>query len=493
MSTLSDLLADHTLLPGSAVDHLQRLVGEWQLLSDLSFSDLALWVRRDDQTYVCVAQGRPTTRATVWPDDLVSRVVQERHYPVAGIAWGSGAVTAEALTVLPRGVRIRRVVIPVRHAGQVIAVMNRDSELVDHGESSQLETVYLEAADDLLQMVAEGTFPAPELPSEILTGPRAGDGLLRLDPLGRVTYSSPNALSAYHRLGLTESLTGERLAEKTKTLIPDPFDASEVADRINSAVAGTSTLRMEVEARAATVLFRAMPLWRGGSSVGALVLVRDVTEVRRRDRALLSKDATIREIHHRVKNNLQTVAALLRLQARRSDQGAVRRALQESTRRVATIALIHEMLSTSIDDRVDMDQIVDRLVPMISDIAAAEATVRVQRLGSFGVLSPELATPLVMVLAEIVQNAVQHAYSPNSAEGLVLITVDRSARAIDVLISDDGNGLPENFTLDEAAGLGLQIVRTLVNSELNGSIEMGNAKDRSGAEVMLSVPLRGRG
>jgi len=227
--------------------------------------------------------------------------------------------------------------------------------------------------------------------------------------------------------------------------------------------------------------------------VGALVLVRDVTEVRRRDRALLSKDATIREIHHRVKNNLQTVAALLRLQARRSDQRAVRRALQESTRRVATIALIHETLSTSVDDRVDMDQIVDRLVPLISDIAAAEGTVRVQRLGSFGVLSPQLATPMVMVLAEIVQNAVQHAYLPDEEAGLVLITVDRSAKSLDVLISDDGQGLPADFSLDQASGLGLQIVRTLVTSELEGTIKMGRSTHRSGTEVLLNVPLRGRG
>ncbi len=342
----------------------------------------------------------------------MSRKVAERNYPVAGQAWATGEVTTEEISMLPNRLRIRRVVIPVRQGDRILAVMNRDSELMDHGDSSLLETVYLEAADDLLQMVAEGTFPASELPTELITGPRAGDGLLRLDDAGVVTYGSPNALSAYHRLGLTEGLIGASLVDRTKPLVPDPFDAAELTTRITAAVEGKPTLRMEVEARAAAVVFRALPLWRDGSSVGALVLVRDVTEVRRRDRALLTKDATIREIHHRVKNNLQTVAALLRLQARRSDQLAVRRALQESTRRVATIALIHETLSTSVDDRVDMDQIVDRLVPLISDIAAAEVTVRVQRLGSFGVLSPQLATPLVMVLAEVVQNAVQHAYGP---------------------------------------------------------------------------------
>jgi two-component sensor histidine kinase len=490
MSTLSELLAVHTTLPASAVAHLQRLVGEWQLLSDLSFSDLALWIRLADERFLCVAQVRPTTGATVWPDDLVGRVVKESGYPSALTAWETGGIVGPETISLPSGVVAGRIVVPVRSGDGVVALINRDAEVL-HQDSSRLVRVYVDAANDLLQMVTEGTYPAPEQPSEILTGPRAGDGLIRLDPSGTVVFTSPNALSAYHRLGLTTALNGENLADQTRALIPDPFDSAELVSRFAKAVAGRPSLRMEVEARAATVVFRALPLCRSGESLGALVLLRDVTEVRRRDRALLTKDATIREIHHRVKNNLQTVAALLRLQARRSDQRAVRRALQESTRRVATIALIHETLSTSVDDRVDMDQIVDRLVPLISDVAAAESKARIVRIGSFGVLSPQLATPLVMVLAEIVQNAVQHAYLPEQDDGLVVVTVDRSARALDVLISDDGSGLPPDFSLETAAGLGLQIVRTLVTAELEGSITMSPVT-AGGTEVALTVPLRGR-
>jgi two-component sensor histidine kinase len=503
MSTLLEMLGEHSRLPGSAANHLQRLVAEWQLLSDLSFSDLALWVRldRDGPTreadagiekFICVAQVRPTTGATIWPDDLVGRVVKEGAHPSAATAWRSGEIAPAEKVQLPGQVNAERVVVPIRHEGVVIGVMNSDRIQTEPGRS-QLEAAYLQAAEDLFLMVSRGSFPAPELPSEAITGPRAGDGLVRLDADGVVVYASPNALSAYHRLGLSDALFGANLAERTRALIPDPFDAAELVSRINASVAGQATLRMEVEARAATVLFRALPLCSADRSIGAVILLRDVTEVRRRDRALLTKDATIREIHHRVKNNLQTVAALLRLQARRSGQRAVRRALQESTRRVATIALIHEVLSTSVDDRVDIDQIVDRLVPLISDVAVAETNVRVARIGSFGVLPPELATPLVMVLAEIVQNAVQHAYLPEQSEGLVMITADRNARSLEVLISDDGNGLPPGFTLDHA-GLGLQIVRTLVTSELEGTISMQPvAGDRTGTEVMLSFPLRGRG
>jgi len=135
MSTLRELLAEHTQLHTTAVDHLQRLVGEWQLLSDLSFSDLALWVRINDHQLLCVAQVRPTTGATVWPDDLVTRVVPDRSHPLAGEAWRTGQLTGGEVTTLPNHTRAKRVVVPVRFRGEVIAVMNRDIALTSHDSS----------------------------------------------------------------------------------------------------------------------------------------------------------------------------------------------------------------------------------------------------------------------------------------------------------------------------------------------------------------------
>ncbi len=112
--------------------------------------------------------------------------------------------------------------------------------------------------------------------------------------------------------------------------------------------------------------------------------MRDVTEVKRRDRALLSKDATIREIHHRVKNNLQTVAALLRLQARRTNNEEARQALSESVRRVTSIALVHDTLSMSVDEEVNLDEVVDRLVPILSDVATVSTPIKVRREAASG-------------------------------------------------------------------------------------------------------------
>lgn len=492
MPTLSNLLGEHTHLSGSAVVHLQSLVSEWQLLADLAFSDLLLWVESDGGGLICAAQARATTGSTSYPDDRVAAMTSFDQFPLLQRAWKAGRVVREPAAADRAGTTgFRREAIPVRHQDTVIAVVERDSAV---REITQLESAYVDAADDLFQMIVDGSFPPEAHPAEIHSSPRAGDGLLRLDADGRVVYASPNALSAYHRLGHNGEVMGHNLAALTRPLINDPFDAAELEERIRGAVEGRWGLRMEVEARGATVLFRAMPLHPHGRASGALVLVRDVTEVRSRDRALLSKDATIREIHHRVKNNLQTVAALLRLQGRRSTDPSVRRALGESVRRVASIALVHETLSTSPDDRVDLDQIVDRLASMISDVAAAETPARVNRIGTFGVLGAELATPLVMVLAEIVQNALQHAFVPPFRDdNQVTITVERSARQLAVVVTDNGIGLPDGFTIHRARGLGLQIVRTLVASELLGAIAMRSREHESGTVVTINVPLRSRG
>ena len=154
-----------------------------------------------------------------------------------------------------------------------------------------------------------------------------------------------------------------------------------------------------------------------GDHIGALILVRDVTDLRRRDRELVTKDATIREIHHRVKNNLQTVAALLRLQARRIDSPSGAAALEEAVRRVGSIAIVHETLSQAVEEHVDFDEIADRLG---RDGHRRERGRRPgagrAATGTFGVLPSESATALAMVLTELLQNAVEHGYDADAAD-----------------------------------------------------------------------------
>jgi len=208
----------------------------------------------------------------------------------------------------------------------------------------------------------------------------------------------------------------------------------------------------------------------------------------------MSKDATIREIHHRVKNNLQTVAALLRLQARRTTNAEGREALIESVRRVSSIALVHDALSMSVDEEVNLDEVIDRILPIMNDVATVDAPIRINRTGMLGVLDSDRATALVMVITELVQNAIEHAFDPVDCEAAsarrdwVAIRAERSARWLDVVVHDNGRGLPEGFSVEASDRLGLQIVRTLVSAELDGSLDMRNAPE-GGTDVVLRVPI----
>jgi two-component system, sensor histidine kinase PdtaS len=186
-----------------------------------------------------------------------------------------------------------------------------------------------------------------------------------------------------------------------------------------------------------------------------------------------------------VKNNLQTVAALLRLQARRLRVPEGRVALDEAVRRVGSIAIVHETLSHTPEELVDFNDIADRVIMMAGEVSSPETRVTPKRTGSFGVLTAAVAMPLAMVLTELLQNALEHGL-PNRA-GLLEVVAERGEDRLSVVVADDGAGLPGDFDV-ESTGLGLQIVRTLIVGELGGRLAFGS-RVGGGTEVLLDVPL----
>jgi two-component system, sensor histidine kinase PdtaS len=513
--TLTDL-ARQAGIRGADLDWLHALISDWQLLADLSFADLVLWApllphgadgaasgggRPPDSPrgagedggwpepaqWIALAQMRPTTGPTALPDDIVGSVRPGADEPHLAVAFVERRVWREGDPEWTRGVPVRHETIPVTRAERVIAVIERSTNLSFARTPSRLELAYLKAADDLTQMVAAGTFPEPDAEPALVRSPRVGDGMIRLNQTGRVTYASPNGLSAYRRLGLAADLVGKQLGPLTARLHAnrEPRD-----DSLMVAASGRASAETEVEANGAVVQLRAIPLVVDGHRSGALVLLRDVTELRHRERELLSKDATIREIHHRVKNNLQTVAALLRLQARRLHVPEARDALEEAVRRVGSIAMVHETLSRMPDEIVDFDDIAGRVAMMAGELSAPEVRVTPTLQGSFGQLPALTATPLALVLTELLQNALQHGLAEpgHAANGSLQVRAVREPGTLTVTVRDNGVGLPDDFSLDETTSLGLQIVRTLVLTELGGTLEI-SGRTGGGTQVIVVLPL----
>jgi two-component sensor histidine kinase len=481
--SLDDIAQFQTSLTSDDVAWLHALVADWQIIADLSFSDLVLWLPDGEAKGMwAAAQIRPTTGPTTLLEDMAGTFLPTGRSDQLEIALSTGLIGPEHHEEQPDGTRVRVEVIPVCRGRRAIAVISRRSSELGVRTASTLENAYLEAAADLGDMIRRGEFPVAGVRSDRADSLRVGDGFVRTDWRGAVRYASPNAMSAYRRLGLRGDLVGTHLGDVTTGLVdrrPTDLGVRGLIDSTESTVA-------EVENGAASLLVRVIPLRSGGQRSGSLILLRDVTELRLRERELVSKEATIREIHHRVKNNLQTVAALLRLQGRRMENPEARAALQEAVRRVGSIALVHETLSQSFNEFVEFDEIADRLVHSVLDVSDGPAganRVKAERFGTFGLLPGEIATPLAMVLTELIQNATAHAYADHG--GTLILAVNRIRDKIRLRVSDDGVGLPSDF--NPAGSLGLSIVTTLVEGELGGTLAF---EKRAGGGTTVSISLR---
>ena len=481
VSTMGELIEQHSDLTTQDAEWLHLLVGDWQVISDLAFADLVLWLPTEGGDFVAVAHSRPSTGATVHHDDVVGSTVPDSLRDTLHRAREREGISRAKEARWNGTYAIREEIIPVVRAGRTLALIARETYLGASRTPSRLEVNYVESADELCGMISRGEFPLPNAATGPRRGaPRVGDGLVRLNSEGDVLYASPNALSAFHRLGVTDEIVGRPLAEVVTPLIEA---SSPVDESLPLVVMGRAAWRTEVEARGVSLSLRAVPVTEYSQRVGAVLLVRDVSELRRRERELLTKDATIREIHHRVKNNLQTVAALLRLQARRTDSTDARSALEEAMRRVATIATVHEALSQTIDEVVDFDEVFGRTLRLAADVASGEAHVKTVRTGTFGRVPATDATALAVVLTELVTNAVEHGLA--KVGGTVTIESERSGNMLRVRVMDDGSGMEPQAAMN---GLGTQIVRTLVATELDGSIDWAPLEG-GGTEVVLKARL----
>lgn len=490
MQLMTQLMREHADISADDEAFLLRLVGEWQLLADLSFSDLVLWVPdKDPNIFWAVAQIRPTTGPTALEDDVAGDRLA--YQPEQGVpeSFLTGLIVETSENKLQAGVPVDVHAIPIKRHGRVIAVVERHTNQMGVRAPGSLEDTYLEIAEVLTGMLGRGEFPIPGEPSDPVISPRVGDGLIRLDAHLNVMYATPNAVTAYRRMGLAADLEDENLPLITRSLqVPVDWEDDQ-PDPLEQAFALGEANEIGVSVGMISVRLRLLPLTDGEQSAGVLVLCRDVTELTKRERQLVTKDATIREIHHRVKNNLQTVAALLRMQARRIHSPEARAALTEAVSRVAAIAVVHETLSQSYDDAVEFDEVADRVLKMLGGLALTRGdTVTARRDGTFGLVPADVATNLSLVITELCQNALEHGLA-HAHRGLVRVIPRVADGFLTVEVTDDGSGLPADFSLGQSRSLGLNIVGTLV-ADLGGTFELSNNPEGAGTRAVVTLPMQ---
>ena len=483
MLTMDRVLTQRTTFAEEDRDWLDSFVREWHVLADTSFSDLVLWVPDvDDNIFWAVAQRRPVTGPTALEEDVVGSEIRYEPDSLVVEAHLSREICETSNNKLQAGIPVDVWAIPVIRHGEVIGVVERHTNRMGVRAPGAMEDAYLRIADTLSNMLWHGDFPI-DPPGDPTLSPHVGDGLILASADGEMVYASPNAVSVYRRLGLVGDLIGENLCRLTVDGLGaevQPVEPTRM--RFNGRRAG----EYEAENSTGSMRLRVLPLSEDGERIAIMALCRDITDLRYRDRELMTKNAMIRETHHRVKNNLQTVAALLRLQSRRATSQEARDDLDDAMSRVQSIAIVHEILSRSFDEAAEFDEIADKILQMVGDVAASSGVVRATREGSFGLVPAKAATSLSLIMTELCQNAIEHGL--DAGAGAVRVVPQRREDGGLVLdVVDQGVGLADDFRLFQTDSLGTSIVVALV-ADMHGEFTLFNNADGVGATSRVVIP-----
>lgn len=478
---LGDLVAANTEWGGDEIAVLRRMTAQWHVIADLSGADLVLWVRTVGGHFLAAAHVRPSTAPTMFPQHVVGTVTPRQENPVLDKVRQTGGIVAPTVRDVTAWNPDVGVAVPIS-VGGAHAVMGCYGTPPSPGSLGGLGATRVPVTEALWHMVVEGSFPDPVLaPENNLGSPRLGNGLMVVTPEDVVDHASSNAVAAFYQLGWQDDVNGTLWTSLMSRLMTDTGARPDTG----SIPARPCSWQADISARGCTVSVRTLPLWLRRTYVGMLVMVRDVTELRVRERQLMGQEATIREINHRVKNNLQTVSALLRMQRRRIDIPAAQNALTEAIGRVTTMGVVHDMLSKTVDDAVDFDSLIDSGL-LLAPTGATGAQVRLFREGAMGTVPAQDATVLALAIHELLANSVEHGFGQN--RGTITVSAWRRDHQLRVDVADDGVGCdPE--AIKSGNGLGTHIVRSLVRSELGGSISW-HRRDPRGTRVRLDVTLR---
>ncbi len=475
---------------------LMKIARDLPIMSDLCRADLLLYYPVGEGRALTIAQARPHSFTPLWEEDREGIVVTATDFPSLFTGLPERGRSSQVHTATVHGTTAARQVYPVHGVSDdtshstPIAILCRDSFWLAHERHLRRSKVFQQALEQLIAMMLRGELQG----TEDLSPFGENDGIVYVNSDRRIQYMSGIASALYRQLGYRDSLIGRRLNEI------DTIDQEMVAQAITEmrclerrGEQGGLTWTRKVIPLVSRSEFRLLRFWhrmlhaRAESPhlQGAFILVHDETEALEREAELQSKMAMLREVHHRVKNNLQIIASLMRMQARRAEGDEARRALEESVNRISSVAVVHEFLSHSASqETISLQEVSRRIIGQIRE-SLLDPTKRIAlHITSSDTiwLPAESATRCALVINELVQNAIEHGMVTQE-EGLVDVELQDDGNIVTITVRDNGAGLPEGFAIDTNANLGLQIVRSMVERDLRGQFALETQSGTTQATV----------
>ena len=484
------LLEDLPRLNENDRSYLSRMAQALPLLADIARADVLIYVASEALGSAAVAaEAKPHTVPPIYPSSVLGRVETKEEEPAVLRAITRGSPVQRVNRVLVHGHPTVQDVYPIWSDQRVIGALSVEVGLLEAERQRRKSPVFRRAVRQLRLMVLRGQLEG----AANVTPLGEHDGPLVVDHRGQIRYISSIAENLYRKLEYTHSLLGANVAN-LRTDEAVYFKAMETGACVEQVVQEGPLTWVK---KAVPLVGRPREGWLGrlrglnDELAGVIVVIHDITDERRKEQELKIKSAMIKEIHHRVKNNLQTIAALLRLQARRTGSPEVGEMLQETINRILSIAVVHEFLAHDESSIVNIREVSQRIVTEVArSILDPEKRIHFSLEGDDIYLPTQQATSCALIINELLQNAVEHGYATRS-EGVITVRLRENADQHQVEIVDDGQGLAPDVNGHQAVSLGLQIVQTLVREDLKGHFELQNVDGR-GARALVLFPKQFR-
>ena len=470
MDDITRLCREQTRLTMLQISLLSRMAIVFPFLADLAHGELKVYVRtKDPESFLIVAQQRPHTVYLPGKDSAVGCRVRSIEEPLIKETFQTGK-PARGKREWNYGSMVDMFTFGIHDGDKVIGVLNFEVDL---------DKLSIEGYSHLLDAAVAVLYHARHILNPEQFRPiTASDGIIITDAHSRIVFADAAAQRIYRVLGVG-SLRGGHL-----------FDRQMTQHVTRETVETERPWQKEITAGGLILIRREIVIREGGNLCMRIVIISDVTETRAKDKEIRIKSAVIQEIHHRVKNNLQAIASLLRIQARRAKTAEVKAALKESVNRILSISVVHEYLSQQGSEDIDVQEVMGH----IFDLAARNMTdrdflIRTEFKGPRLILPSKCASSVALVLNELVLNAMEHAFTGRKS-GLIGLAVQEDADHWHLDFYDDGVGMPEGFADMPRKSLGLNIVQTLVEGDLGGTFAIENDERGlgHGTHARLCIP-----
>lgn len=466
------LVVKHTNLSPEEAKRIEELSRLLQLIADISQSDVFIdCPLEDSSTALVVAQAQPRTAESLYQSSVVGQYAYAQNEPAVLFALMSGKPVIGSRGISQERIAMQQNVVPIRSdEGKVIGVLIMEQDISEKVEQEKNVERLMESNEQLSETLLQLAMSEGNMQSFL------HEGIVLFAPDQRITYVNPRAKQLLDRIGITNVDKGIGVSD---VFFP------EQDDRLQRFL-HQGIVHKELQFGAFVVELKAVSIYREHHTVGGFILLRDISDLKEKEKQLTIQSAVIKEIHHRVKNNLQTVSSLLRLQMRRTNSEEVRRVYRDSMNRINSIALIHEVLAYEGTDSIKFDDVLHRLSrSMISSSANPGQHIDIHIRGDALSFPSDIATTLAMIVNELLQNSVRHAFI-DRAEGQIEIACHAIGPIVRLRVADDGCGFDRD-KMERSASLGLKITETFVHENLGGHFDIHS--DTSGTIVQITFPL----